>query len=404
MKKIALFLLAVVTLFTACTERTGDVSLSVKPAVMTLKVGESSRISVSVEPAADYVFEWRSADEKVATVADGVVTGVAIGETTVEVNIQGSDDVKTVKVSVVGELDAVKYQGIYLMLDDKAPIYDLQNQETGAKIPVRPIDIMFVPDNFYVSAGQWAGSWDYPLLTTTTVEDRRHLKDSGEDPDRDGYIMVFGYYSFAPVSKALITDVNEAGDDVLTPYTFGTDDFDKTNYEKFLYEAFFTYADQEIPESLYEEYPYQTEFGSYLYKWSWDDNVQFVCGYPTGEGVMYSPGFPNEEAFFADIAYDFNVKFFTNPDYYGLDLIPGEDPETGELVMNYPVDENDMPIIRMAAMTDYHFVGGTVDFPEQEAAAPRAGLSSAAVEKISAVNRMMLKSVTFNRDLQKVIK
>ena len=132
--------------------------------------------------------------------------------------------------------------------------------------------------------------------------------------------------------------------------------------------------------------------------------MNFVCGYPTGTGAMFSPGFPNEDAYFADVAYDFNVKFFANADYYGLDLVPGEDPETGETVMNYPLDENDMPIIRMAEMSDYHFVGGTVDFPTEEAAAPCAGLTSAAVEKISAVNRMMLKSVTFNRDLQKVIK
>lgn len=402
MKKIALFLLAVVVLFTACEGPTADVNITVKPSSMTLKVGESSRIAVSVDPAGDYEFEWKSLNANVATVSNGVVTGVAIGETTIEVNLKGSTDVKTVSVSVVGELDAVKYQGIYLMLNSEAPIYELQNQETGDKVPVRSIDIMFVPDNFYVSAGQWAGSWDYPLLTTTTVEDRRHLSGTGHE--NDGYIMVFGYYSFAPVSEAVITDVNEDGDDVVAPYTFATDDFNKENYEKFLYEALITYYNQEIPDAVYEQYPYQTEFGSYLYKWSWDDKVNFICGYPTGTGAMFSPGFPNEDAYFADVAYDFNVKFFANADYYGLDLVPGEDPETGETVMNYPLDENDMPIIRMAEMSDYHFVGGTVDFPTEEAAAPCAGLTSAAVEKISAVNRMMLKSVTFNRDLQKVIK
>ena len=53
-----------------------------------------------------------------------------------------------------------------------------------------------------------------------------------------------------------------------------------------------------------------------------------------------------------------------------------------ERVAYYPVDENDMPIIRMAEITDYHFVGGTVDFPEEVSYAPckRVGLSSAAVE------------------------
>ncbi len=397
MKKIALFFAAVLVLFTACNTTTGDVAITVKPANLTLKVGESSRIAVSVDPAGDYEFEWKSVDEKVATVANGVVTGVAIGETTIEVNIKGSKDVKTVKVAVVGELDAVKYQGIYLMLDDKAPLYELQNQD-GEKVPVRSIDIMFVPDNFYVSAGQWAGSWDYPLLTTAMVEDRRHLEGTS---DKDGYIMVFGYYNFAPISEALITDVNDAGDDILSPYTLATDDFNKENYEKFLYEALITYNNQEIPDEVYEQYPYSSALGSYLYKWSWDDQIQFICGYPTGTGLMYSPGFPNEEAYFADIAYDFNIKFFTNCDYYGLDLVPGEN-EAGEAVLNYPVDENGNPIVRMAEFIDHHFVGGTVDFPE--ASAPRVGLTSASVEKISAVNHMLLKSVTYKNDFRKLLK
>ncbi|MBO5729131.1 MAG: Ig-like domain-containing protein [Paludibacteraceae bacterium] len=403
MKKIALFLLAVLVLFTACDGGSGvsKVEITVKPSQLTLKVGESSRIAVSVAPAGDYEFEWKSLDSNVATVNNGVVTAVAIGETSIEVNIKGSDDVKTVAVAVVGELDAVKYQGIYLMLDNNSPLYEVQNQE-GEIVPVRTLDIMFVPDNFYVSAGQWAGSWDYPVVATTSVEDRRHLEGTGNDGD--GFIMVFGYYNFLPVSEAVITDVNEAGDDIVAPYTFVTDDFNKENYEKFLYEALITYYNQEVPESVYEQYPYQSALGAYLYKWSWDDQVNFICGFPTGTGLMYSPGFPNEESYFADVAYDFNVKFFTNADYYGLDLVPGEDPETGEPVMNYPVDENGMPIIRMAEMTDYHFVGGTVEFPTEEAAAPRAGLTSAAIEKISAVNRMLLKSVTFNHDLQKMMK
>ena len=402
MKKIALFLVAVAALFTACNTTTGDVTITVKPANMTLKVGESSRISVSADPAGQYEFEWNSTNESVATVANGVVTGVAVGEATIKVNIKGSTDVKTVAVSVVGELDAVKYQGIYFMIDEKAPLYELENQETGEKVPVRPIDIMFVPDNFYVSANSWAGSWDYPLLATTTVQDRRHIEPKNPETG-DGYISVFGYYAFAPASKSVITDVNDAGDDIVSPYYFVTEDFNQGNYEKFLYEALITYYNQEVPDEVYEQYPYISALGSYLYKWSWDDQINFICGYTVGEGLMFSPGFPNEESYFADVAYDFNVKFFTNADYYGLDLIPGEDPETGEIVMNYPVDDEGNPIIRMAQLTDFHFVGGTVDFPE-ETSAPRVGLTTMAVEKISAVNRMMLKSVTFNRDLQKIIK
>ena len=65
-------------------------------------------------------------------------------------------------------------------------------------------------------------------------------------------------------------------------------------------------------------------------------------------------------------------------------------------------DENGNPIVRMAEFVDYHFVGGTVDFPE--ASAPRVGLTSASVEKISAVNHMLLISVTYKNDFRKLLK
>ena len=403
MKKIALFFAAVIVLFAACDGQSGagDAVLTVKPSELTLKIGETARISVSATPAGSYEYEWKSADEKVATVANGVVTAVAIGNTTISVNIKGSEDVQTVPVSVVGELENVKYQGLYLMMDKDAPLYEVQD-ENGDKKPVTPMNLMFVPDNFYVSAGQWAGSWDFPLVVTTTVEDRRHLSGTGNE--QDGYIMVFGYYAFAPASECVITDVNEAGDDIVSPHYIATDDFNKENYEKFLYEALITYAKQEVPDAVYEQYPYMTDLGAYLYKWSWDDEASFVCGYATGEGVMFSPGYPEgDNVFFADIAYDFNVKFFTNADYYGLDLVPTVDEETGEEYMVYPRDENDMPIVRMAEMTDHHFVGGTVAFPESsEVSCP--GLTSAAVEKISGFNRIILKSVTYNRDLKKLLR
>ena len=87
MKKIALFLLAVVVLFTACEGPTANVNITVKPSALTLKVGESSRIAVSVDPAGDYEFEWKSLNANVATVSNGVVTGVATGSSTITASI-----------------------------------------------------------------------------------------------------------------------------------------------------------------------------------------------------------------------------------------------------------------------------------------------------------------------------
>lgn len=400
MKKIALFLVAVVALFTACTEKTSDATLTVKPAELTIKVGETARIAVSVEPAGDYEFEWKSANESIATVENGIVTGVAKGETTIDVNIVGSKDVKTVKVAVVGELDAVKYWGAYPMLNqpEKTTFYTLKNEETGEEVPVSMYQLMFVPENFYVSAGSFAGGWDYPVFATTTVEDRR-LLDPEED-DRNGFIYVWSMYQFAPAEKSVITDVNEAGDDIVAPYYFVSDEFNKENYEALLYELL---VKGNKDESVYDQYPYFTDLSSYMDCFSFDDQANYTVGYPTGEGLVYIPGYPKgDEVYFADIAYNFDVKFFTNAEWYGLDLIPGVDEATGEAVMNFPVDDAGNPVIRMAEMTTHHFEGGSVEFPTEDAQVKRAGITNATAMKISDVNRMLFKSITYNRDFSKL--
>lgn len=390
MKKIALFLVAVVTLLTACDGGVGNVTMTVKPSNLQLKVGETSRIAVSVTPTGNYEFEWKSLNEEVATVANGVVTGVAIGNTTVEVNIKGSNDVKTINIAVVDVLDAVRYYGVYPMIDAPENTTYYTVEKDGEEIPVSVLTYMFVPDNFYVSAGSFAGGWDYPIIATTSVKDCR-------TQETDSYIYVWSYYQFAPAATSVIKDVDGKGTDIPTPYYFVSDDFNKDNYETLLYEQF---INQSQDETLGEKYPVQSEIASSMYCWSWDDQGNYLVGYPTGEGLIFIPGYPEgDNVFFADIAYSFDVKFFTNAEYYGLDLIPGEDPETGEPVMNFPTDESGMPIIRMAEMTTYHFQGGSVEFPDVEQQAPRAGITAAAALKMGAINRMLLKSISYNRNI-----
>ena len=93
MKKIALMMLAAAALFTSC-----------KPEVFTLSQdqvviyeGEAIQVEATLGGTA-VVAEWASADETVATVENGLITGVSVGETEVTATYEGQTLV--VKVSV----------------------------------------------------------------------------------------------------------------------------------------------------------------------------------------------------------------------------------------------------------------------------------------------------------------
>lgn len=84
-----LSLLAVAVLaFTACGKKPEEnVTVTLSDKEITLAVGESKELTVSIEPAdaMDKSVVWKSDDTKIATVEDGVVQGVAEGETVVTV-------------------------------------------------------------------------------------------------------------------------------------------------------------------------------------------------------------------------------------------------------------------------------------------------------------------------------
>ena len=94
--------------FAACTEKeTGEgVTVTVSRESIELEVGQSQKLIVSVDPAdvADKTVEWKSSDEKVATVEDGLVTAVAAGEATITVTSNGKSD--SCKVTVKGTGDS----------------------------------------------------------------------------------------------------------------------------------------------------------------------------------------------------------------------------------------------------------------------------------------------------------
>ncbi len=114
MKKGLLALLTVSTLvlLTACG-LFGDPdpeSVSVDPNNVTIEVGQTETVEVAIDPEdAIQDVEWASADEDIATVDDGTITGIAKGETTITATSTEDEELSaTVQVEVLTAAQSVQ--------------------------------------------------------------------------------------------------------------------------------------------------------------------------------------------------------------------------------------------------------------------------------------------------------
>jgi uncharacterized protein YjdB len=115
MKKIALFLIAIIALV-ACDGNTPTgtkiESLTLTPNQLELKVGAEKKIRTSVKPATDeiYTVVWKSSNDAVATVDNkGNVVAVAAGNATITATIEGTEISATASVNVVSRFDVLKF-------------------------------------------------------------------------------------------------------------------------------------------------------------------------------------------------------------------------------------------------------------------------------------------------------
>lgn len=95
---IVLVFLFVGSLFGGCTTSGGEVSITVVQSPINLVVGESVTLKVETSDQNAKV-EWYVGDESIATVQNGVITGVGVGETQVVVNCDNLVSVCNVVVS-----------------------------------------------------------------------------------------------------------------------------------------------------------------------------------------------------------------------------------------------------------------------------------------------------------------
>ena len=127
MKNYLLLALAAVALcFTACkkdnpeptptpSEPVAVTGVSLDKTMVGLEIGESVTVEATVTPenATNKAVEWSIADTAVATVSNGVVTGVAVGETTLIVTTVDGGHTATIPVKVTAK--AVKVSQIKLV-------------------------------------------------------------------------------------------------------------------------------------------------------------------------------------------------------------------------------------------------------------------------------------------------
>lgn len=118
-RTISLSLLAIAgAMITSCykadkTENIPVEKISVAPSVLSLTIGETEKIAVSVEPfnATDRSVTFSSGDETVATVdTEGTITAVATGETII--TVRSNDGGHTAECTVTVQEDAIPIVGI----------------------------------------------------------------------------------------------------------------------------------------------------------------------------------------------------------------------------------------------------------------------------------------------------
>ncbi len=135
---------------------------------VSVKVGETVTVVATLEDTSATV-TWTSADETIATVADGVITGIATGETTVTAKV--GEDSASVKVTVAPADVVMSKSGVltFAAASDKTVVI---NDGTSDVVTKTATDASF---------DAYAAIIDYRVANSITAEKAYTVKVTGSD-------------------------------------------------------------------------------------------------------------------------------------------------------------------------------------------------------------------------------
>jgi formylglycine-generating enzyme required for sulfatase activity len=151
MKRKTLYFISVTLLLvlTIACKKEPVTGVNIAPAILDLSVGQTSTLSIVVIPnnASNQNVSWTTSNSSVATVEDGIVTGVAIGRATITVTTEDGHRTATCLVNVVQpiEPEMVWVEGGKFLMgcnDDECIIQELPAHEvtlTGFNIAIYPV-------------------------------------------------------------------------------------------------------------------------------------------------------------------------------------------------------------------------------------------------------------------------
>ncbi len=151
--KICAFALAALTLFglNACKDKNDDKSLELTPSSATLKVGETQQLVANIA-----VDEWKTSDEKIATVSNsGLVTAVAEGTAIVSATANGTTKTCVVKVTAnggdEGNTKEVKGSQIWPVILDATTAETVKSKIVASFAPNDQDQFLYVWDKTYTA-------------------------------------------------------------------------------------------------------------------------------------------------------------------------------------------------------------------------------------------------------------
>ena len=150
--KMCALALAALTLFglNACKDKNDDKALELTPTSTTLKVGETEQLVANIT-----VDEWKSSDEKIATVSNsGLVTAVAEGTAIISATANGTTKTCVVKVTANGgggEAKEVKGSQIWPVILDATTAESVKSKIVASFAPNDVDQFLYVWDNTYAA-------------------------------------------------------------------------------------------------------------------------------------------------------------------------------------------------------------------------------------------------------------